>query len=134
MLWFILLHFPCCISQYVISNIFLFLFDRIIRLHLFNALSINTIFCYGCSRYLLTFFIQNCLNFFFDCAISCTKRTRSVLQTFSIGNSFVLCFTDPCSSLDCLNNGLCKVNLNGTAYCDCVLGFKGMTCDIGTIQ
>lgn len=132
MLWFILLHFPCCISQYVISNIFLFLFDRIIRLHFFNALSINTIFCYGCSRYLLTFFIQNCLNFF----LIVRYRVRSVQEAYCKLFQLVIpsCFTDPCSSLDCLNNGLCKVNLNGTAYCDCVLGFKGMTCDIGTIQ
>lgn len=83
-MWFydaliILLHFPCCIIQYVISNIFLFLFDRIIRLHFFNALSINTVFLYGCSRYLLTFFIQNCFEFFF---LIVRYRVRSVQDAY----------------------------------------------------
>ena len=56
------------------------------------------------------------------------------IADFSLGDSFLLCFTDPCNSLDCLNNGECKVNLNGTAECDCAPGFIGVTCDIGTVR
>ena len=58
---------------------------------------------------------------------------NKLIENFLLGNSFFLRFTDPCSSLDCLNNGSCNVNLNGTAECDCAPGYIGMTCDIGTV-
>ena len=55
------------------------------------------------------------------------------IANFSRGNLFFLRLADPCSSLDCLNNGSCNVTLNGTAECDCAPGYIGMTCDIGTV-
>ena len=62
------------------------------------------------------------------------KQVTRVRIKFATVNSLILCITDPCRSLVCLNNGKCIVNNNGAGECECLPGFKGSTCEKGRVQ
>ncbi len=63
-----------------------------------------------------------------------SSKTTTVTTSKPITTTISTSTLNPCANLNCINNGLCMINWDGSPFCLCPIGFQGTYCHISKFK